>query len=139
MRREPGAPLMAIVVVCWTLVGPFDKTATLASSPAVAGAVINLGMGLLLAPLLLRDRGGTRALLKRPGLLLVACALGVLAIASQFEVLRQALVSVVEAVKRMTGLLMAVLVGRWAFGEPVNARQGALIAVMVAGTVLLLL
>lgn len=139
MRAEPGARLMLGVVACWAVVGPFDKTATLASSPAFHGMAVNLGMGLALVPALLRPGQGLRPLAARPGLLLVACAVGVVAILAQFEVMRHALVSLVEAVKRMIGMLMAVAVGRLAFGEPVGGRKLAAIAVMCGGTALLLL
>ena len=139
LRAEPGARLMLAVAACWALVGPFDKTATLASSPAFHGMAVNLGMGLVLVPLLVRPGQDARPLAARPWLLVAACLVGVVAILAQFEAMRHALVSLVEAVKRMIGMLTAVVVGRLAFGEPVGGRKLAAIAVMCAGTGLLLL
>lgn len=139
MRQEPGARLMLGVVGCWALVGPFDKTATLASSPTFHGMAVNLGMALALVPALSRPGQGPRPLAARPGLLLLACLVGVVAILAQFEAMRHVLVSMTEAVKRMIGMVMAVVVGRVAFGEPVGGRKVAAIAVMCAGTALLLL
>lgn len=139
LRAEPGVRLMLGVVACWAVVGPFDKVATLASSPAFHGMAVNLGMAVAVLPALRRDARGFGPLAARPWLLLGACVVGVVAILAQFEALRHTFVSLVEAVKRVIGMLMAVLIGRLVFGEPVGPGKLAAIGVMCAGTVLLLL
>lgn len=141
MRAEPGVPMMAGVAGCWALVGPFDKLATQASSPVFHGCVLYGGVGLILLPLLLRDTAGLRAL-ARPALwgpLALSCALGTLALVTQLEVITQVLVSLMEAVKRVLGLLLAVATGVIMFKEVVGIRQWGASAVMIGGLALLLL
>lgn len=139
VREEPGARLMLVVAACWAFAGPFDKAAMQASSPTFHALAVNLAMSTALLPALLRPGQGPRPLAARPGLLLVACLVGVVAVVTQFLAMQHAMVSLVEAMKRMIGMVMAVLVGRLAFQEPVGGRKLAAIGVMCAGTALLLL
>jgi drug/metabolite transporter (DMT)-like permease len=140
LRAEPGVPLMGLVAACWALVGPFDKLATQASSAAFHGCVLYAGVGLVLLPWLARDAAGRRLLTAPPAWLplALASAVGLLALVTQLLVMQQLMVSLVEAVKRMVGLVMAVAVGALAFGEPVHRRQLGAIAGMGVGLWLLL-
>ena len=145
LGREPGVWPMLGVAACWALVGPLDKAATLASSPACQAATIYVGVAALLLPVLVFRRRPAPPAYPPPSRgatalwLVIGTVTGVVAIVAQFAAMQALLVGLVEAVKRMIGLLAAVLVGRFAFGEAIGKERLAAIAVMGVGTALLLL
>jgi drug/metabolite transporter (DMT)-like permease len=129
------------VAVIWSLAGPCDKLGTLASNPAFHGAFVNLGMSVgFLLILTLRGRlAKLKELRHHLGLLVAGCVVGSVAIMLQFVAMRLMLVSLMEAVKRMIGLAMAVILGRAAFGEAITGRKLGAIAAMAGGLALALL
>lgn len=136
---EPGVWPMFAVAGCWALVASCDKAASGASSPAFHALTIYAGMAAVLLPVLVWRRTPLTAAPGTVPWLVFGIAAGLLAIVTQFAAMQDLLVGLVEAVKRMVGLVVAVLVGRFAFGEPVGPARLAAIAAMGVGTALLLL
>jgi drug/metabolite transporter (DMT)-like permease len=138
--RSKGSLYMLAVALCWALVSPADKLGTIASDPAFHGAFINLLMAGCYAALLIGTGRGQRLAELRPnaGLVALGGLVGAAAIGLQLAVLPMVMVSLFEAVKRMLGLLAAVVLGRLMFKEPITARKLAAIATMAGGLILVL-
>ena len=66
-----------------------------------------------------------------------AALLGFTALGLQFLAYQTVMVGVVETIKRMLGLLSALVVGRVMFGEKVTPRTVSAVVVMGFGVVLL--
>ncbi|MDB5099762.1 MAG: hypothetical protein JWM80_4183 [Cyanobacteria bacterium RYN_339] len=136
-----GSLYMLAVSLCWALVSPCDKLATQASDPAFHGVFMNalmaLGYFLILAATgraaALRDLRSNARLVGLGGLI------GGAAIGLQLAALPLVMVSLFEAVKRMIGLVAAVVLGRAMFKEPVTPRKLAAIALMACGLAFVLL
>jgi drug/metabolite transporter (DMT)-like permease len=131
---------MLVVALCWALVSPADKLATQASDPAFHGVFMNVLMATGYALILLVTGRGAALKDLRPNARLVTIGglVGGTAIGLQLAVLPMIMVSLFEAVKRMIGLVAAVVLGRAMFGEPVTARKVAAIATMAGGLILVL-
>ncbi len=140
-RREPGAPLMAAVAFFWSAATPLDKVAMLASGAAFHATVLNGGvaavtLGMLAAQRRLGElRGWTRSL----GGFAAALVFSVVGLAGQLLALRVLEVGVVETVKRSLGFILAVALGRLAFGEPVTRHKLLAVALMAGGVALILI
>lgn len=141
-RRRQGLLMMLGVALVWALVAPLDKLASQAAGPAWHGLLLNWGMSLgVLGWLLLsagpRGMGTALAVPQALRLPLVGgMALGGLACLSQFAAMALVLVGVVEAIKRMVGMLCALALGRFLYQEPVGWGEGAAVLLMGAGLVL---
>jgi len=140
-RREPGAPLMAAVALLWSAATALDKLAMLAAGAPFHATVLNAGvaaatLGLLAAGRRLGElRGWTRSL----GGFAAALVFSVVGLAGQLLALRVLEVGVVETVKRSLGFILAVVLGRLAFGEPVTRHKLLAVAAMAAGVALILI
>ncbi|HVS01451.1 MAG TPA: EamA family transporter, partial [Thermoanaerobaculia bacterium] len=147
LRSHPAGLLMLVVAVCWSAVLPLDKIALeLVGAPAHAlGLSAGVAAGTLLPLLALRGRGGARAVGapgSRVGLLprlLAAVLVSAAALGLQLVALQWVLVGVVETVKRAVGNLLALLMGRLLFSEPVTVRKVVALALMAVGVMLLVL
>jgi drug/metabolite transporter (DMT)-like permease len=139
---QPGAWLMAGTALLLSLTIPLDKLAVGRASPPFHGLILTAGIALgSLAVLAAQNRWSELAGLRsgwRPFVLaLVAStlALGFQLVALQAGVL----VSLLETLKRGIGNLLAVILGRAAFGETVTPGKLAAALLMAAGVALILL
>jgi len=139
--REPGARLMVVVAVCWSLTPSLDKMA-LASAPAPAhGVVLALGTAAgVLALLVARGEvSEVRRAKDSPGLLAVALVFSAAALGLQLVAINLVWVSIVETVKRGLGSAAALGLGWLLFGELVTAGRVGAVAVMTVGVAMVLL
>jgi drug/metabolite transporter (DMT)-like permease len=140
-RRDTGALWMVAVAFLWALCIPLDKLSVERSSGPFHGLVLNAGVALgtltgLAALGRLRELAQVRTV-RGPfaaSLAVSAAALGLQLIAIQYL-----LVGLVETLKRGIGNLLAVLLGRLLFAEPVTARKLGAVVLMIAGVALVLL
>lgn len=139
LAHEPGSLMMGGVALLWSLAAVFDKRALAFADVPVHAAVQCAGVGLVLLALLvargrlaeLREAGPLK------GTLLLALAAAGVGLAFQFLALRLTLVGFVEALKRSIGMLLAVVVGRLAFAEPITPGKLAGVGLMSAGVALI--
>jgi uncharacterized membrane protein len=137
-RREPGSWMMAVVALLWSLAAPLDKRATLLSDPAFHALVLAVGVTLGLVGLLVRQ-GRWNELAGVPrhaSWLLFGVACGSAAVWLQLSAMQGMFVGLIEAIKRTIDMTMAVLLGRWAFAEPLTRGKLAAIALMALGLAL---
>ena len=141
LLRERGSVMMAAVALLWAVSGTFDKAATGAATAGIHGFVQCAGVALCLAVVMLfkPQEGAWRALREQRWLYLGAIALGVVALGVQLLAYQQALVGLVEAIKRAVGMVAALMIGRFAFGETIKPVQFGAVALMSAGVALIVL
>lgn len=140
-RREKGALWMILVALFWALATPLDKMAMARSSGPFHGLVLNAGVALgtllgLAVQRRLGDLAGVRAV---PGAFVAALGVSVAALGLQLLAMQILWVSLVETLKRGIGNILAVLLGRILFAEPVTWRKVGAVALMAAGVALLLI
>ncbi len=140
-RKEPGVTAMLGTVVCWSLTPVFDKMCVQAASLplhaliqvsaicALAGAWILIKQGIYglvpprqaIAPLV----GGA-----------IAAAAGY---ALQLAAYQATLVAIAEGLKRVMGILAALVLGRVMFAEPIHVSKAVGIAILAVGVPLILM
>lgn len=140
-RREPGSVLMVLVALLWSISAPLDKLATahaaipMHAALQCAGIAVGLGVGVLCS-----GRGHTLWPVVWPcGPLLGAIVCSASAFSLQLLALQVIPVRLIEVMKRVIGLLMAVLLGRVMFHEPLTRQKMQAIVSMAMGTALVLL
>jgi drug/metabolite transporter (DMT)-like permease len=138
---QPGAWLMAGTALLMSCTIPLDKLAVGRANPPFHGLVLCAGIALgTLAVLVFQGRLGELAGIRHGwGAFALALASSTLALGLQLVALKVVLVSVVETVKRGVGNLMAVVLGRAAFDEPLTLRKVGAAALMAAGVALILI
>lgn len=139
---QPGAWLMAGTALLLSLTIPLDKLAVGRASPPFHGLVLTAGIALgSLAVLAVQKRWGELAGLRRGWLpFVLALTASTLALGFQLMALQAGvLVSLLETLKRGIGNLLAVILGRAAFGETVTPGKLAAALLMAAGVALILL
>ena len=139
---QPGAWLMAGTALLLSLTIPLDKLAVVRASPPFHGLVLTAGIALgSLSVLAVQKRWGELAGLRRGWLpFVLALTASTLALGFQLVALQAGvLVSLLETLKRGIGNLLAVILGRAAFGETVTPGKLAAALLMAAGVALILL
>jgi len=138
--RDPGMLLMLLTAFLWSLTITLDKMAVERASAPFHGLFLNAGVTLgLLAVLVARRRVHELAGVARaPRLFLLAVVVSTLALALQLLAIHRVWVSFVETLKRGIGNLMAVVLGRLAFGEALTAAKLLAVTLMAAGVALIL-
>lgn len=133
--REPGSLMMVGVALLWSFAMPLDKVALRYGPVPFHGLFLNFGvglgcMGLLVARRRLGELTAVRGLVHLLGgtIGLSAAALGFQLVAIGFLP-----VGIVETLKRGIGNLMAVMLGRMAFGEAVTVGKLMAAGLMAAG------
>lgn len=141
LLRERGALLMLVVALLWSITSTVDKMGMERSSLAFHALIQVSGVsgGLLLWLLLRRQVRSLGQACRTPGLLVSSIAFGTLALGFQLAAYETLHVSLVEALKRAVGMSAAVVLGRLFFRESMTAFRLVGIAIMLAGTLLLLL
>ncbi len=139
---QPGAWLMAGTALLLSLTIPLDKLAVGRASPPFHGLILTAGIALgSLAVLAFQNRWGELAGLRRGWRpFVLALVSSTLALSFQLVALKAGvLVSLLETLKRGIGNLLAVVLGRAAFGETVTPGKLAAALLMAAGVALILL
>ncbi|MEM1030613.1 MAG: DMT family transporter [Myxococcota bacterium] len=138
--REPGAKYMLLTALLWSLSAALDKRALAHAAVPFHAAVQTAGIGcILVAGLAVRGRTHELAAIRRGGRpFVLALLLTMLAIATQLIAYERLLVSLVEALKRGTGVVVALLLGRYLFRERISPRQ-IVVALAIAGGAVLVL
>jgi drug/metabolite transporter (DMT)-like permease len=140
-RRERGSVLMTGVALLWSLAPLFDKLAMTRAAPAFHGAVLNAGVALGVAVVLLVERraGEVRQVARAPWTFLLSLVFCGLALGLQLLAIQRVWIGLVETIKRGVGSTLALIVGGLLFHEVVTAGRVLAIGLMVAGVALILL
>ncbi len=133
---DRGSLLAMITAGLWSITAALDKLAIDASSPAIHALLQAGGIAaLLVAILVVRGRLSQLADLRRVAR---GCGwailFGTLALAFQFLAIELIWVSLMETIKRATGAVSSLVVGRVWFGEPIDAAKVAAVLLLVLGT-----
>jgi drug/metabolite transporter (DMT)-like permease len=138
---ERGSVLMTGVALLWSITAPLDKLATARSAVPVHALVQCAGMALLLLLVLAGTRrcGDLRTMKGHVRPLLVAIGFGTAAIGLQFMAFQVMLVGLMEVIKRVIGLVSAVLLGHLLFAEALTVQKFRAIGLMAVGIALVLL
>ena len=138
---SPGAWWMALVAFLWSLSLPLDKLAIARANPSFHGFFLTAGGALgTFAILAARRRLGEIPGVRAGWLPFAGALLGVtLELGFQLAAIRILLVSVVETLKRGLYSLLALALGRAAFGEPLTWAKLAAALLMAGGVALILL
>ncbi len=134
LMNEPGAPLMVLVAICWAMTAVLDKRSMEHADTPLHALLQNLlvGGGLVLYR---RLRGRETPLPdRRESLWLVGAVLaGGAGLGFQLLAIQYTLVSLMETVKRVVGLVAALLAGRLLFGERITVSQILAVALLAGG------
>jgi drug/metabolite transporter (DMT)-like permease len=138
--REKGAPMMLLVALLWAATISLDRMAVERSSPALHGFILCAGVGLaaLIALVARRQVGELAKARLAPWMLLLALVIGTVALVLQLEAIQLVWVGAVETIKRGVGNALAVVFGRFFFGEPVTPQKVAAVLLMAVGVAVLL-
>lgn len=140
LTHERGPLWMAVVALLWSITIPLDKLAAERASAPFHGFVLNAGVGLF-ALILLVAQGRlreVRAVKEVPGAFALALILSTAALGLQLMALQLIWVGFVETLKRGVGNVMALVLGRFLFGETITWGKIAGVALMAAGVGLIL-
>jgi drug/metabolite transporter (DMT)-like permease len=140
LLKERGSLIMMGVALIWSLSGPLDRRALEHASVPFHATAMAAGVGLgALVVLWLTGRLDALKESRSEVWLLLAAMLSVsAALAFQMLAIKGVLVSLVEAFKRSVGSVMAVVLGRLAFGEVIGVREGVAVFVICIGVFLIL-
>lgn len=140
-RSDRSALWMLAVALGWSLTVPLDKMAMDRASGPLHGLVLNAGVGLAVALVLLARRrlGELADVRKAPVVFLLGVVVSAVALALQLIAIQTVLVGLVETLKRGIGNGMAVVFGRLVFQEAITVRKIAAVGLMVVGVALILM
>jgi len=140
LRYEPGVPPMLITIIGWSLTPVFDKLCIAASSVSVHGLAQVIAILLVSGSWVLLTNG-IRGFVPPTGsavpLVGAAISAGV-GYGLQLAAYQATMVAVVEGLKRVTGLLASLVVGRIMFAEPLTTPKLIGIAILAVGVPLIL-
>lgn len=138
---DKGARYMLAVAVLWSATAPLDKASMALSSPETHGFIQVCAMTVVMVTyLFLAQQQRTLSIARnalRPAVL--ASASAGLAYGCQLLAYQMTLIGAVESLKRVIGLLSALLLGRIFLGEPLSTPKLTGIALMVIGVPLIIL
>lgn len=139
--REPGARLMVLVALSWSVTTSLDKLAIAVASPPAHAVVLALGVaaGILVLLAASGRMGEMREVLPVLPLFVVALLLSAAALGLQLLAIGLLPISVVETVKRGLGSVAALAIGSALFGEPLNRGRVVAVVLMSVGVALVLL
>ncbi|HJX26395.1 MAG TPA: DMT family transporter [Thermoanaerobaculia bacterium] len=138
---QPGAWMMAGTALLLSLTIPLDKLAVNYANPPFHGLILTAGIAFgTLIVLAVQNRWGELAGLRRGWLpFLLALASSTLALGFQLVALKFVFVSLIETLKRGIGNLLAVILGRAVFHEPLTPGKVGAALLMAVGVALILL
>lgn len=138
---DKGARYMLAVAVLWSTTAPLDKASMALSSPETHGFIqVCLMTVVMVTYLLVAQKRHALSIARealRPAVL--ASASAGLAYGCQLFAYQMTLIGAVESLKRVIGLLSALLLGRIFLGEPLTKPKLIGIALMVIGVPLIIL
>ncbi len=139
LLREPGSRMMAGVVAIWSITANIDKIGITSASPLAWLLAVNTLVALLLLPAVRKQTPMLAAVCRRewPRLLPVALSSALMLLLQMYAV-KLTLVPQVIAIKR-TSILGSVFIGGLIFREKHLRQRGLGAAIMVAGTMIILL
>lgn len=140
MLRERASLAMLGVALCWSLTIVLDKRATACAPLSVHALTLSVGIAAGAGAWLLA-RGRIRDLVqarRAPWHLVAAAIVAAAGMALQLRAMQDVEVATLEAVKRTLGMAAAIVLGRAVFSEPITARKLGAVALMGAGTLLVL-
>ncbi|MBL8643609.1 MAG: EamA family transporter, partial [Rhodospirillaceae bacterium] len=140
-RAEPGVPAMLGTVTCWSLTPVFDKMC-LQSASLPMHALIQVAVICALAGIWVVARHGTAGLVPPRnawGPLVGGAVSAAAGYSLQLAAYQATLVAIAEGLKRVMGILCALVVGRVMFHEPINLAKAAGIAILAVGVPLILM
>jgi len=140
-RSDRSALWMLVVALLWSLTVPLDKIAIDRASGPLHGLVLNAGVGVAVALVLLIQRrlGGLADVRKAPFVFVLGVVVSAVALGLQLLAIQTVWVGLVETLKRGIGNGMAVILGRLVFREAVTARKIGAVGLMVVGVALILM
>lgn len=140
LRKDPGAWRMLLVALLWSVSSSLDKLALRHATVPLHAAVQTGGVGLVaVSALAFRRRlGELRPVAHELRRVALTLAFAFTALAIQFVALRLVFVGLMEASKRAVGTVMALVLGRLLFDEPITRRKALAAFAIVVGTFLLL-
>ncbi|MBW1646328.1 MAG: EamA family transporter [Deltaproteobacteria bacterium] len=139
LLREPGPRLMLGVVAIWSVTANIDKIGIRSASPLTWLLAVNSLVAVLLLPLVRRHTPRLAAVCRRESQRLLPVAIcSALMLVMQMYAIKFTLVPQVIAIKR-TSVLFSVFLGGWLFREKHLRQRGLGAAIMVAGTMVILL
>lgn len=140
LRREPGARLMAGVVILWSTTPALDKLCVVRSSVSLHGLIQVSVISAVLALWIAARQGLGAFRVTRPARtpLLAAGILGGAGYVLQLAAYQMMLVAAVELIRRVSGILGALVVGRVAFNESLSPPKVAGVIIIAAGLPLVL-
>ncbi len=135
---EKGSALMIFVSLIWSITPVLDKQAVLASSTylhtLILAAGIAISFGLIAAYQEKKIWAFPKDVAKEWRLFLIAGALNLIAVYSQFESFQYLPISYVEALKRAIGISLAFLIGVFFFSEKISYKSVIAGALMIFGS-----
>lgn len=140
LKVETGSLLMVVVAGLWSTSGVVDKSALAYASPATHALLTTFGGLIVLGTVAVAAHGRGALCLPRAARLglVLSAVFGSAAQGLQLTAFAVAQVSAVETIKRAVGGAAALVLGRITFGEPITLQAVAAVAVMTAGTILVL-
>ena len=139
--RDTGARYMLLVALLWSATAPLDKISMRLSSPATHAFIqVCLISGTLIIYLIAFKRMSTFTMVRhafKPAAL-ASLSAGV-AYGCQLVAYQLTLIGIVESLKRVIGLLSALILGRILLHEPMTKHKLTGIALMAAGVPLIIL
>lgn len=141
VQRERGTVPMLAVAVLWSFSAACDKAAIDHASAPWHGFVLGAGVAVLML-LVALARGGSAdfgALRTRSFGVALAALFGAVAILLQLWSYDGLLVATVETIKRVIGIVLAILLGRMLFGERTGSEVWVPGIAMAIGVALVLL
>lgn len=138
---DKGARYMLAVAVLWSTTAPLDKASMALSSPETHGFIQVCLMAVVMVTYLLVAQKRYALSIAREALrpAILASASAGLAYGCQLLAYQMTLIGAVESLKRVIGLLSALLLGRIFLGEPLTKPKLIGIALMVIGVPLIIL
>jgi drug/metabolite transporter (DMT)-like permease len=138
--RDRSAAAMLLVALGWSGTIVLDRRAIEHASLPVHALLLDVGIAIgVLAGLAMRGQLAQLGQARRaPVRVILAATVAGVSLALQLRAMQDVLVAVLEAMKRSTGVVAAVVLGRLVFSEPVTATKLVACALMACGTVLVL-
>jgi len=136
--RDRSALMMLLVALGWSGTIVLDRRAIDHASLPVHALLLDVGITLgVLGWLAAKGELARLAEFRRaPVRLAVAATVAGLALGLQLHAMQSVIIAVLEAIKRSTGVVAAVVLGRVVFDEPITASKLLACSLMAVGTVL---
>ena len=139
--RERGAPYISMAALCWAACAPMDKLALSHAAPAFHAAFVFTGVVIVFTILMLTQFKESWPPIERKHwpLLAFTGTVGAFSYMMQLAALSYAAAGPFEAIKRVTGQLLALAIGYFLFQEKVTIPKIIGIVILCIGVPLIVL